>query len=92
MVTRCIENGVFAITTNRVGTESRANVELTFIGLSQLVGPRGDILMRADEKEEDIRIMDIDPSLADDKMVTQRNHLIDDRRIGFYKDLCGPGW
>lgn len=91
MITRCIENGVFAITTNRVGTEARAGLELTFIGLSQVVAPRGDILIRADEKEEDVRIIDIDPSLADDKMVTQRNHLIEDRRMEYYGDLCRPG-
>jgi predicted amidohydrolase len=88
MITRCIENGVFAITTNRVGTEARAGLELTFIGSSQVVGPRGEILVRADEKEEDVRVIEINPAMADDKMVTQRNHLIDDRRPGFYKDLC----
>jgi predicted amidohydrolase len=92
MITRCIENGVFAITTNRVGTEARAGMELTFIGMSQVVGPRGEILMRANEEEEDLRIIDIDPALADNKMITRRNHLIDDRRPEFYKDICrGPG-
>ena len=90
MITRCIENGVFAITTNRIGTEARAGLDLTFIGLSQVVAPRGDVLIRADEKEEDIRIIDIDPSLADDKMVTERNHLLEDRRVEFYGDLCRP--
>ena len=88
MITRCIENGVFAITTNRVGTEARAGLELTFIGLSQIVAPRGDVLIRADEKEQGIRVIDIDPSLADNKMVTQRNHLIEDRRPEYYGDLC----
>jgi len=88
MITRCIENGVYAITTNRVGTEARAGIELTFIGMSQVVGPRGDVLMRANEVEEDLRIIDINPALADNKMITQRNHLIDDRRPEFYEDLC----
>ncbi len=84
MITRCIENGVYAITTNRVGTEARAGIELTFIGMSQVIGPRGEVLMRANEVEEDLRIIDINPALADDKMITQRNHLIDDRRPEFY--------
>jgi predicted amidohydrolase len=88
MITRCIENGVYAITTNRVGTEARAGLELTFIGMSQVIGPRGDVLMRANEEEEDLRVIDIDPRLANDKMITQRNHLIDDRRPDFYKDIC----
>jgi len=88
MITRCIENGVYAITTNRVGNEARAGLDLTFIGMSQVVGPRGDVLMRANEEEEDLRIIDINPALADNKMITQRNHLIDDRRPEFYEDIC----
>ena len=90
MMTRCIENGVFAITTNRVGNEARAGLDLTFIGLSQVVAPRGDILTRASEKEEVVSVVDIDPSLADDKMVTARNDVIADRRPEFYGDLCKP--
>jgi predicted amidohydrolase len=91
MITRCIENGVYAITTNRVGNEARAGLDLTFIGMSQVVGPRGEVLMRANEEEEDLRIIDIDPALADNKMITRRNHLIDDRRPEFYRDICEPG-
>jgi predicted amidohydrolase len=90
MITRCIENSVFAITTNRVGTEARAGLELTFIGLSQIVGPRGEILTRAGEREEGLRVIDIDPADADDKMVTARNHVLADRRPEFYSDLCTP--
>jgi predicted amidohydrolase len=90
MITRCIENGVYAITTNRVGTEARAGIELTFIGMSQVIGPRGDVLMRANEEEEDLRIIEINPVLADNKMITQRNHLIDDRRPEFYENTRMP--
>jgi predicted amidohydrolase len=90
MITRCIENGVFAITVNRVGTEARAGMELTFIGTSQVVGPRGDVLVRADDKEEGLRIIDIDPSLADNKMVTPTNDVIKDRKPELYKALCEP--
>ena len=88
MITRCIENGVYAITTNRVGSEARAGIELTFIGMSQVVGPRGELLVRADEVEEDLRVIDIDPARAKNKMITPRNHLIDDRRPEFYGDIC----
>lgn len=91
MITRCIENGVYAITTNRVGTEARAGIELTFIGMSQVVGPRGELLVRADEEEEDLRVIEIDPARANNKMITERNHLIDDRRPEFYGDICAPG-
>jgi predicted amidohydrolase len=88
MITRCIENSVFAITVNRTGTEARAGLELTFIGMSQIIGPRGEVLVRADNKEEGLRILDIDPGLADNKMVTRRNHALDDRKPELYGDLC----
>ena len=87
MITRCIENGIFAVTVNRVGTEARAGLELTFIGLSQVIGPRGEVLVRADETEEVLRVIDIAPGLADNKMITERNHVLEDRRPEFYGDL-----
>jgi predicted amidohydrolase len=95
MITRCIENSVYAITVNRVGTEARAGLELTFIGMSQVIGPRGEVLIRGDNKGEDLRVIEIDPGRADNKMVTARNHVIDDRKPELYGDLCersgGPG-
>jgi predicted amidohydrolase len=93
MITRCIENGVYAITVNRVGTEARAGLELTFIGMSQVIGPRGEVLVRGDKQGEDLRIIEIDPSRAKDKMVTARNHVINDRKPGLYAELCkGTGF
>ncbi len=87
MITRCIENGVFAITANRVGVEARAGIELRFIGTSQVISPRGEVLARAGDTEEIIQVVDIDPSSALNKMITQRNHLLSDRRPEFYGDL-----
>jgi predicted amidohydrolase len=89
MITRCLENRVFAITANRIGTEVRAGREIRFIGSSQVIGPRGEVIVRA-EQDELLQIVEIDPSLADDKMVTPNNHLILDRRPEFYAGLCGP--
>lgn len=88
MITRCIENRMFAITANRVGTEVRVGRELTFIGTSQVVGPDGRVLIRAGQDEEGIRVIDIDPSRAKDKMVTPRNHVITDRKPSLYRELC----
>jgi predicted amidohydrolase len=87
MITRCLENRVFAITANRVGTEARAGQEVKFIGASQIVGPRGEVLVRASE-EEMLQIIDIDPARAADKMVTPTNHVILDRRPEFYGGIC----
>jgi predicted amidohydrolase len=91
MIVRCIENGIFAITANRVGTEARAGIELTFIGTSEVIGPHGEVLVRSDALEEDLRIIEIDPSLALDKMLTPQNHLIDDRKPALYKEICAEG-
>ena len=85
MVTRCLENGVFALTANRIGTEERGGLpRYTFIGQSQIVGPRGDILARASEDREELLLVDIDPARARDKAITPQNHLLEDRRPEAY--------
>ncbi|MCD4690753.1 hypothetical protein K8S17_04755 [bacterium] len=85
MVTRAIENRVFAITSNRVGTERRAGMELTFTGKSEIVTPRGEILTRADVAGEAVLVEDIDPYEARDKQITPQNHVRDDRRTELYR-------
>jgi predicted amidohydrolase len=84
MVTRCIENRVFAITSNRTGTEKRPKEELTFTGRSQIVDPKGRVLTQANAEEEKLCIIEIDPLLAKDKKVTPNNHIFEDRRTDFY--------
>ena len=55
MVTRCLENKVFAITANRIGQEERGGKPpLRYIGKSQIVTPFGHILHRASEEEPEI--------------------------------------
>jgi predicted amidohydrolase len=85
MVTRCIENRVFAVTSNRVGTESRAGTEFTFTGRSQVVAPKGEILTRAEVDGEGVFVVDIDPMLARDKAVTETNDVLGDRRPELYE-------
>jgi predicted amidohydrolase len=85
MVTRCIENRVFALTANRVGTEARAGQEFTFTGRSQVVTPKGQILTRADITGEGVFIVEIDPALARDKAVTEVNDVFADRRPDLYE-------
>ena len=41
MLTRCLENRVFAVTANRYGADSRPHGELRFTGRSQVVAPGG---------------------------------------------------
>ena len=85
MVTRCLENRVFAITANRIGTEARGGKSpLTFIGTSEVVSPRGRILQRAPRDEEASTIVEIDPTEARNKHLNPYNQLLADRRPDQY--------
>ncbi len=86
MPVRCLENRVYAITANRTGTEDRKDGEaLTFIGKSEVVSPKAEILIRAGEDEETLMIVDIDPSLASDKKLNPFNDILKDRREDKYE-------
>ncbi|NIQ03271.1 MAG: acyltransferase [Nitrospinaceae bacterium] len=86
MITRCLENRVYAITADRVGTEQRLPDEpLTFIGQSQVVDPDGNVLYRASEKGEEAQGVEIDLERARNKRINSRNDLIDDRRVDLYR-------
>ena len=82
---RSIENRVFTVTANRIGTEKRGNMSLTFTGKSQVVGPNGDILASAGERSESLKIVEIDPAEAENKHVTPNNDLFADRKPAIYK-------
>ncbi|HZS10685.1 MAG TPA: nitrilase-related carbon-nitrogen hydrolase [Nitrospirales bacterium] len=85
MVTRCLENRVFAITANRIGTEARGEGKpLTFIGNSEIVSPRGKILHRARPDADELAVVDIDPQEARDKSLNSYNDLLKDRRPALY--------
>ncbi|MGA9117557.1 MAG: nitrilase-related carbon-nitrogen hydrolase [Bacteroidota bacterium] len=85
MVTRCLENGLFAATANRVGREDRTGRDLCFIGRSQVVDPRGRILTRMGTGEEGITRVELNPAEADGKRFTELNHLLEDRRPDQYR-------
>lgn len=85
MVTRCLENQVFAITANRIGTEARGGKPpLTFIGNSEVVTPRGKILQRASRDREEAAVIEIDPAEAANKALNPYNDLLKDRRVELY--------
>ncbi|MBM3236278.1 acyltransferase [Candidatus Poribacteria bacterium] len=88
MVTRCLENRVFAITCNRTGIEERSITNsLRFTGKSQIVNPEGTVLTQAGEIGEAIRVITIEPNIAQNKRVTPRNDLFNDRRADLFGDL-----
>ncbi|MHA1960516.1 MAG: nitrilase-related carbon-nitrogen hydrolase [Candidatus Thorarchaeota archaeon] len=86
MITRSIENRVFTITANRIGEERG----LHFSGNSQVTSPRGEVLVRAHSTKTALEWVDIDPSSADDKMITKMNHVLNDRKPEIYRRLIDP--
>lgn len=84
MITRCLENHVFAVTANRIGKEQRGEDDFTFTGQSQITGCRGEILAYAADDTACVLLTDIDPSQAIDKSVNPFNDLFKDRRPELY--------
>ena len=84
MVTRCLENKVFAATADRVGEENRGGVNLKFIGTSGIVAPNGSILCRLGTNEASIAVAEIDLSLANNKKINLHNNLFEGRRTDQY--------
>lgn len=92
MVVRALENRVFAITANRVGIEGRIKGErLRFIGKSQILSPKGEVLRRASGARAQVRAVDINPEDARDKKITPANDIFRDRRVELYKGSCRRG-
>jgi predicted amidohydrolase len=80
MITRCLENGVFAVTANRVGEDDRGELSVRFTGRSQITGPRGQVLARAPRGGEWVRVEPLDLTQARDKRINDHNDLLRDRR------------
>lgn len=86
MITRCLENGVFIVTADRVGSEERISGQpLKFMGQSQVVDPLGEVRYRASLTEEEVRVVEIDIELAREKNLNPNNHIFQDRREDLYR-------
>ena len=86
IITRCLENRIFIVTANRVGTEKRTpNNSLNFIGQSQVVDPDGDVLCRASDKKEETKVVDIDIEKSRNKYINPNDDLFTDRRPDLYR-------
>ncbi|WP_421920538.1 nitrilase-related carbon-nitrogen hydrolase [Marinifilum sp.] len=73
-------NRVFIATANRIGTEK----ELSFTGQSIITNTKGEVLAKAGKKEE-ILMVEFDPKLAQNKMITPLNNAFEDRRTDIYE-------
>ncbi len=86
MVTRAVENGVYAVTAGRTGVEHRPpRPSLAFQGGSQIVGPRGEVLARAPDDRPALLHAAFDPAKARDKRLTYGNDLLGARRPDVYR-------
>ena len=87
MLTRCLENGVFAVTANRFGMDKRPHGDLKFTGRSQIVGPGGILLHRGPPQRQELYVTEINAAEARNKHITKLNDLLGDRRPEMYVDL-----
>ncbi|MCF7933849.1 MAG: hypothetical protein K9M84_05250 [Spirochaetia bacterium] len=78
---RAMENHVFWILANRVGTEG----SLTFTGSSQIVDPTGNLLSQAGRDSCGLYTAEFDPDRAANKHITRSNDLFADRRTDLYR-------
>ncbi len=85
MITRCLENRVFAVTANRTGEEKRNGKAFRYTGRSQITAPGAKILYQAGAETDEIGVAGIDVSLSRDKNLNPYNHILDDRREAFYR-------
>jgi predicted amidohydrolase len=84
MITRCLENRIYAVTADRVGIEDRMEL-LNFMGQSQIVDPNGNILYRASMTDEEVHVVRVDLSVAREKLLNPNNHIFTDRREDLYR-------
>lgn len=84
MYARSIENRVFTITANRIGTENQAGRNLTFTGASQILDPEGNTLATAPPDKPHTSLTKIDPETAHNKSINEYNDLTADRRPNLY--------
>lgn len=87
MITRCLENRVFAVTANRTGSEHRGGKSFYYTGRSQIIGPTANIMCRGTADRQETGVVKIEVSLARNKRINAFNDLFADRRTGFYGEL-----
>jgi len=83
---RCLENRVYAVTANRIGTEDRTEGKpLKFIGQSLIVSPEGKVLIKASGEEERVLVAELDPITARNKALNPLNDIFKDRMPEAYE-------
>jgi predicted amidohydrolase len=84
MVTRCLENHIYTATADRVGMEERGGIELNFIGMSEIVAPSGDVLIRMGV-ETGVAVGEVKLALAENKRINPYNSVLEGRKPEQYR-------
>ena len=84
MVTRCLENRVYAVTANRIGQEIRGEDNFKFTGGSQITSYNGKILSSAPPNEIFVDFLEVDTDKVRDNKLNEFNDVLGDRRKNFY--------
>ena len=88
MLVRALENRVYTVTANRVGTEHRdPRPPLRFTGLSRMAGPDGRAIADAGEQDPAVLASQIDATVSRCKTVPSGNDVFGERRPDDY-----AGW
>lgn len=85
MIIRCLENKIYAITSNRIGQEIRGDDNFKFTGASQITSYNGEVLSRAPSNEIFVDFVDIDVENTRNKKINEYNDIFNDRRVNYYK-------
>ena len=88
MVTRCLENRVYAITANRTGVETRGGNSCRYTGRSQITAPGAQTLYRGESESDEVGVAELDLVVVREKKVNAYNDLFADRRPDYYGSIC----
>ena len=85
MITRCLENKVYSITSNRIGAEKRGKENFKFTGKSQITSYNGEIVSSAPDEKIFVDIVDIEIDSVRKKNINAFNNIFEDRRPDLYR-------
>ncbi|MGB9701240.1 MAG: nitrilase-related carbon-nitrogen hydrolase [Candidatus Kapaibacteriota bacterium] len=84
MPSRALDNHIYFLVANRIGSEERRNEVLRFNGMSVIFNYNGEVLNLATPSEEVVISSEIDPKESRDKSINAINNIFSDRATQYY--------
>jgi predicted amidohydrolase len=84
MPARALDNHVYLVVANRIGSEERRDETLLFNGMSVIFDYNGEVLNLATPSEETIISAEINPKESRDKAINAFNDIFSDRNTSYY--------